>query len=274
MASNIDEKMDAFREKNQTAFVVGYTGEVGKEVVKELARTKIFSNVFLIGRREVKYEDELFKDFKMEQKIVDFDKLDDFANVFKGHSVGICALGTTKGKAGKEGFIKVDHDYTMKVAELAKAGGCKHYNLISSLGANKNSFFLYTKVKGQVEEETRELGFERATVYRPAVLMCDRQESRTGEWFIKKVLAPMEYLSPGSMTSPTTTVAKAVVNTIISPVTQAFEIIEAKAIHRLTKPQAAKACKMQAATDDQATGVTDTQTPVATDTKAQEAAEP
>ena len=65
MASNIDEKMEAFKQKNQTAFVVGHTGEIGKEVVKELARSKIFSKVYLIGRREVKYEDELFKDFSM-----------------------------------------------------------------------------------------------------------------------------------------------------------------------------------------------------------------
>ena len=39
-----------------------------------------------------------------EQKIVDFDKLDDYADVFKGHSVGICTLGTTRGKAGKVTF--------------------------------------------------------------------------------------------------------------------------------------------------------------------------
>ena len=45
-----------------TGFVLGYTGEVGKEVVKELA-AKGLSKVVLIGRREVKYEDESLSKF-------------------------------------------------------------------------------------------------------------------------------------------------------------------------------------------------------------------
>ncbi len=240
MASNVEDKMRLFKEKNLTAFIVGHTGEVGKEVVKELARSKIFSKVFLVGRREVKYDDELFKDFSMEQKIVDFDKLDDFADAFKDHSVGICLMGTTKGKAGKEGFKKVDHDYVMNVARLAKAGGCQHFNLMSSTGANKDSSFLYPRVKGQVEAETQELGFERLTIYRPALLMCQREESRPAEWLVQKLLTPMEYLSPGTMTSPTTTVAKAVINSILSPFSQAVEMFESKAIQRISKSETVK----------------------------------
>jgi hypothetical protein len=47
----------------------------------------------------------------------------------------------------KEGFIKVDHDYIVGSAKLAKAAGCEHFSLISSQGANANSWFLYMKVK-------------------------------------------------------------------------------------------------------------------------------
>ena len=32
--------------------------------------------------------------------MVDFDKLDESADVFQGHDVGFCCLGTTRGKAG------------------------------------------------------------------------------------------------------------------------------------------------------------------------------
>jgi oxidoreductase len=41
----------------------------------------------------------------------------------------------------------VDYDYVVKTAELAKQGGCEHFNLVSSQGANKKSFFLYPMVK-------------------------------------------------------------------------------------------------------------------------------
>ena len=48
----------AFRNTNQTAFVLGYSGEVGKELVKQLAQSNIFSKVTLIGRRQIEYDDE------------------------------------------------------------------------------------------------------------------------------------------------------------------------------------------------------------------------
>lgn len=47
----------------------------------------------------------------------------------------------------QEGFVRVDRDYVLKSAELAKTGGCKHFNLVSSKGADKSSNFLYLQVK-------------------------------------------------------------------------------------------------------------------------------
>ena len=47
----------------------------------------------------------------------------------------------------QEGFVRVDRDYVLKSAELAKAGGCKHFNLLSAKGADKSSNFLYLQVK-------------------------------------------------------------------------------------------------------------------------------
>ncbi len=62
MANDIDRNREQFRTMNKSAFVLGYTGESGKSLVKELLQSKVFSRVVLIGRREVKYEDDLYKD--------------------------------------------------------------------------------------------------------------------------------------------------------------------------------------------------------------------
>ena len=62
MADDIEAKREAYRQRNKSAFVLGYTGEVGKELVKELLQSKVFGRVTLIGRRIVSYEDELYKD--------------------------------------------------------------------------------------------------------------------------------------------------------------------------------------------------------------------
>lgn len=45
---------------DKNAFVVGYTGEVGKELVRELLEKKVFKNLYLIGRRQVNYENPIY----------------------------------------------------------------------------------------------------------------------------------------------------------------------------------------------------------------------
>lgn len=47
----------------------------------------------------------------------------------------------------QDGFYRVDHDYVVNSARLAKAGGCSQFHVVSSGGANKNSSFLLTRTK-------------------------------------------------------------------------------------------------------------------------------
>ena len=90
----------------------------------------------MVTRREVEVPDGDGKD-KVEQKIVDFDKLDEHKEAFNEAQIAFCCLGTTRGKAGKEGFIKVDYDYVVNSAKILKEiGTCTDYHLISSWGKN------------------------------------------------------------------------------------------------------------------------------------------
>ncbi len=84
---------------------------------------------------------------KVEQRLVDFENLDGTPEAFDSADVAFCCLGTTRGKAGADGFVRVDHDYVVNSAEKLKRAGCKDFHLLSSKGANKDSFFLF----GQVE---------------------------------------------------------------------------------------------------------------------------
>jgi len=62
MAGDHEKLVQEYQQMNKTAFVVGYTGVIGKELVKALLESHIFAKVVLIGRRTVTYEDELHKD--------------------------------------------------------------------------------------------------------------------------------------------------------------------------------------------------------------------
>jgi len=62
MAGDNEKLVQEYQQMNKTAFVVGYTGEVGKALVHTLLSNRVFAKVVLIGRRTVTYEDELYKD--------------------------------------------------------------------------------------------------------------------------------------------------------------------------------------------------------------------
>lgn len=117
------------------AFVVGYTGETGKALVKALARDPRYASVKLIGRREVELDFGVPADKvtgKFSQEVIDFDHLDEHQLLFEDTDVGFCALGTTLAKSGAAQMRKVDHDYIVRVAELAVASGCKEMHVVSS----------------------------------------------------------------------------------------------------------------------------------------------
>lgn len=94
----------------------------------------------------------------------------EYEDTFKNVDVIYCCLGTTRGKAGKEGFRRVDFDYVYEAAKLAKRTGCKEFHLVTSQGSNKNSPLLYPQVKGEIEEAVSKLDFEKCAIYRPALV--------------------------------------------------------------------------------------------------------
>ncbi|XP_021119580.1 oxidoreductase HTATIP2 isoform X3 [Heterocephalus glaber] len=222
-----------FRMQKKSVFILGASGETGRVLLKEILEQNLFSKVTLIGRRKLTFEEEAYKN--VNQEVVDFEKLDDYASAFQGHDVGFCCLGTTKAKAGAEGFVRVDRDYVLKSAELAKTAGCKHFNLLSSRGADKSSKFLYLQVKGEVEARVEELKFDRYSVFRPGVLLCDRQESRPGEWLARKFFGSLPNSWASGLSVPMVTLVRAMLNNLVRPGDQQMEVLESKAIHSLGK---------------------------------------
>nr|XP_027237928.1 oxidoreductase HTATIP2-like [Penaeus vannamei] len=184
------------------ALVLGGSGEIGRQLVQELINSPGFSHITLVTRRELDVKSE-----KVEQKLVDL-KIQHI-DAFTGTDVAYSCLGTTRGKAGAKGFVRVDRDYVYNAAKLLKDCGCSHFHLVSSTGANKNSHFLYQKTKGEVENMVTELNFPRLSIYRPSLLLCDRQESRPMEKIAQIVLRGFDWRNKISI--GTDTVASAMV---------------------------------------------------------------
>nr|XP_056712794.1 oxidoreductase HTATIP2-like [Euleptes europaea] len=224
---------DSFRAKKQACFILGASGETGKELLAKILRQQLFSKVTLIGRRKLDLEGPFYSNVR--QEVVDFAKLDESAAAFQGHDVGFCCLGTTRAKDGVDGLARVDRDYVHHSAELAKAGGCRHFVLLSSACANASSPFLLMRLKSEAESLVKAVGFDRCSIFRPGLLLCDRQESRPAEWIARQVFGAVAYIFPTFYSVPTVTVACAMVNNVVmpGPANQKVEVLENADIHVL-----------------------------------------
>ncbi|MFJ7737192.1 oxidoreductase [Lysinibacillus sp. NPDC097287] len=159
----------------RAAIVVGATGLTGASLVKQLCENEEYNSVTVIARRKLDFVHP-----KLEVKIREFNRLEEsdieFANEL------YCCLGTTIKKAGsKEAFEKVDFEYPLYIASLAKKRGIPHMLVITAMGANENSAFYYNRVKGKLEHDLIELSLQRLSIIRPSLLVGNRDEFRFGE---------------------------------------------------------------------------------------------
>lgn len=85
-------------------------------------------------------------------------------------------------KAGsREAFHKVDYQYPIDIARLAKTNGASLFSIVTAMGADTKSTFFYNRVKGEVERDLAALNLPALLLFRPSLLLGNRNESRFGE---------------------------------------------------------------------------------------------
>ncbi|WP_459570184.1 Rossmann-fold NAD(P)-binding domain-containing protein [Cupriavidus sp. 8B] len=155
--------------------LVGTTGLVGRHVLDLALADPRVGAVVAPTRRALPEHPKLLA------PRVDFDRLPQGADWWQADAV-ICTLGTTMRAAGSQAaFRRVDHDYPLAVARLARERGTPTYVLNSAIGADASSRFFYNRVKGELEQDLAGKGFESLTFVRPGVIGGNRDEFRLGE---------------------------------------------------------------------------------------------
>jgi uncharacterized protein YbjT (DUF2867 family) len=198
----------------KSALLIGATGLVGSQLLGQLLHDDRFGKVLAFGRKKTGQTDP-----KLEDHIVDFDAPEAWSSLVKG-DVAFSSLGTTRKQAGSlAAQKKVDYDYQLAFAKAAAHNGVPSYVLVSSSSADPGSRVFYTRIKGELDRDVQQLGFERVRIMRPSLLGGDRPQSRAGERIGSAVLGALNALGiarryreiPGSV------VAKAMINAALDP---------------------------------------------------------
>lgn len=175
----------------KTAIIVGASGLIGRSLVRKLLEDNRYKSVKVFVRRSINISNS-----KLAELIVDFDKITDWKNKITGDEL-YSAMGTTIKKAGsKEAQYKIDVTYQYEFAKAAAENGVSSYFLVSSSGANAKSKLFYMKIKGELEEKVKLLPFNKIRVFRPSLLLGERNEKRFGEKAAERLLKIVVPLFP------------------------------------------------------------------------------
>jgi uncharacterized protein YbjT (DUF2867 family) len=153
------------------AIVFGSSGFVGSHLLGGLLSSPDYDQVTAVVRKNLNITHP-----KLRILLGDYDSLAGLKSEIEADEVFI-ALGTTKAKSPVEAeYYKVDHDYPVLAASIAKEKGAKSVFLVTAVDANPDAKFFYVRTKG---ETVIALNFEHTNIFRPSMIVGDRNENRS-----------------------------------------------------------------------------------------------
>ncbi|KAJ9315722.1 hypothetical protein DTO271D3_3978 [Paecilomyces variotii] len=197
--------------------IIGSTGMVGSHILSTLLAHPSISRIDSITRRTPPAASAA-PPAKL-TTIVDADTsrwASQLSSLTPPPSIFFSAFGTTRAAAGGfENQYKIEHGLNVEMARAARDAGVKVYVLISSSGASKTSSIPYSRMKGEIEEDVKALGFEKAVILRPGLISGPREESRPTEAvfrFIAGVAGKVHSALKDTWAQDSDVIAKAAVN--------------------------------------------------------------
>ncbi|KAF2802228.1 NAD dependent epimerase/dehydratase family protein-like protein [Mytilinidion resinicola] len=168
-----------------SAVLAGSTGRVGSHILTTLLALPSISAVFAYTRRDLAH--------LTSHKLTPLQSLSptDWPSLFPTSpppQLFLSGLGTSKAAAGSfENQYKIDHDLNLALATAAKHAGADTYVLISAVGASATSRFAYNRMKGELEEAVKALGFEHTVIVRPGLIVGQRESAGAAEVVLRSV---------------------------------------------------------------------------------------
>jgi uncharacterized protein YbjT (DUF2867 family) len=176
------------------AILFGSSGFVGSYLLSELLNNDDYDQVTAVVRKDLNINHP-----KLKTLIGDYQSLLGLKDNLEADEVFI-TLGTTKKHTPDQvEYYRVDHDYPVLAAKIARENGAKSVFLLTAVGANPDSGIFYVKTKGETERDIIALDFEHTHIFRPSILMGNRKEHRPMEKAIIRIWSVLNPLFIGKL---------------------------------------------------------------------------
>ena len=162
--------------------IFGSTGLTGGYFLDEVKNRNLKYHLFV---REVSISEAT-----VNQTLFDSENLPDLPNakslvICIGYPLNFLELIYMKPNVKKE-FKRIDLDLVIELCKKASKVGISDVLIISAVGANSSSLNYYLKIKGMMENEVKEIGFNSIFFARPGHLLGPRDKSRV-DVFVKLI---------------------------------------------------------------------------------------
>ena len=186
-------------DKKINAIIIGATGAVGRELVDYLLMNDNYGKITIFVRRVIDRWEKLSEEQKNKLNIVKVENLDFMAedkdkilsilNDNTQYDVLFNVLGSRVGR-GEEEFRKVDFTYVVNSCILCEKLNISHFSNCSAANASKDSWFLYSRVTGEAEEECLKKNVNYVSILKPGIILNRENDDRLGE----KIIAYIPFL--------------------------------------------------------------------------------
>ena len=178
-----------------SALLIGASGLVGSHLVKILLDHPQIHKVTILVRKPIGINHP-----KLEEKIIDFNELEQFEKAMGTGDFIFSCIGTTmkKVKGDKHLYRQIDFDIPVNAARFGAKAGYKKFMLVSAHLANSKSRIFYSRLKGETDEIVSTFPFQAIHIFQPSFLIGERKEKRWLELSFGKLMERIAAILPGN----------------------------------------------------------------------------
>ena len=168
--------------------ITGTTGMVGEGVLHECLNHPDVESVLVINRRTINNNHPKLKEITRDN-FYDFNKIED---QLTGYNACFHCLGTTSVGKNEAEYTKITYELTKTLADtLIKLNPGMVFCYVSGAGTDstEKGKVMWARIKGKTENYLLHLGFKKAHVFRPALILATKGLNNTLTLY--KVFSPL-----------------------------------------------------------------------------------